>query len=235
MLANRCRPRISGSRPMRSADALRGVGLAADASPLMGGKARFGCARWLSLGRHRFAFALAAHFVRRSHRLLHCALRSRRRPRVKRATGTFHRLSASRAGRRTHRSPHAVSARALLAVAQPRSRSTGLRSTGRVAAPGGCKMYIATHTPNPWRARGDDLALRGLLAGLPRAFGTWVSAAPFSGLAASLRQAGPLEYRMGVRVPEPERSFRRKRTVSGPFPGMSPWQAASPPPCRAPW
>ena len=32
---------------MRSADALRGVGLAADASPLMGGKARFGCARWL--------------------------------------------------------------------------------------------------------------------------------------------------------------------------------------------
>lgn len=57
------------------------------------------------LGRHRFAFALAARSVRRSHRLLHCALRSRRRPRVKRATGTFHRLSASRAGRRTHRSP----------------------------------------------------------------------------------------------------------------------------------
>ena len=105
MLVNRCRPRISGLRPMRFATALRGVGLAADASPLMGGKARFGCARWLPLGRHRFAFALAARSVRRSHRLLHCALRSRRRPRAKRATGTFRRLSASRAGRRTHRSP----------------------------------------------------------------------------------------------------------------------------------
>lgn len=105
MLANRCRPRISGSRPMRFATALRDVGPAADALPLMGGKPRFGCARWLPLGRHRFAFALAAHSVRRSHRLLHCALRSRRRPRAKRATGTFHRLSASRAGRRTHRSP----------------------------------------------------------------------------------------------------------------------------------
>lgn len=57
------------------------------------------------LGRHRFAFALAARSVRRSHRLLHCALRSRRRPRAKGATGTFRRLSASRAGRRTHRSP----------------------------------------------------------------------------------------------------------------------------------
>lgn len=45
----------------------------------------------------------------------------------------------------------------------------------------------------------------------------------------------PLEYRRGVRVPEPERPFRRKRTVSGPFPGMLSWQAASLPPCRAPW
>ena len=40
MLASRCRPRISGLRPMRSADAPRNVGLAADASPLMGGEAR---------------------------------------------------------------------------------------------------------------------------------------------------------------------------------------------------
>lgn len=187
------------------------------------------------LGRHRFAFALAAHSVRRSHWLLHCALRSRRRPRAKRATGTFRRLSASRAGRRTHRSPMPFRHGPLLAAAQPRSRSTGLRSTGRVAAPGGCKMYIATHTPNTWRARGGDLALRGLLAGLPRAFGAWVPAAPFSGLAASLWQAGPLEHRRGVRVPEPERPFRRKRAVSGPFPGMPPWQAASLPPCRVPW
>lgn len=90
---------------MRSADALRGVGLAADASPLTGGEARSGCARWLPIGRHRYAFALATRSVRRSHRLLHCALSSRRRPRAKRATGTFRRLSASRAGRRTHHSP----------------------------------------------------------------------------------------------------------------------------------
>lgn len=235
MLANRCRPRISGSRPMRFADALRGVGLAADASPLMGGEARSGCARWLPIGRHRYSFALAACSVRRSHRLLHCALSSRRRPRAKRATGTFRRLSASRAGRRTHRSPMPFRHGPLLAAAQPRSRSTGLRSTGRVAAPGGCKMYIATHTPNTWRARGGDLALRGLLAGLPRAFGTWVPAAPFSGLAVGLRQAGLLETRRGARVPEPERPLRRKQPASGPFPGMPPWQAASLPPCRAPW
>lgn len=130
---------------------------------------------------------------------------------------------------------HAVSARALLAAAQPRSRSTGLRSTGRVAAPGGCKMYIATHTPNPWRARGDDLALRGLLAGLPRAFGTWVPAAPFSGLAASLWQAGLLEQERALGSLSPNASFRRKQPASGPFPGMPSWQAASPPPCRAPW
>lgn len=182
---------------MRLATALRDVGPAARRfARLWAAKPRFGCARWLPLGRHRFAFALAAHSVRRSHWLLHCALRSRRRPRVKRATGTFHRLSASRAGRRTHRSPCRFGT-GLLAAAQPRSRSTGLRSTGRVAVPGGCKMYIATHTPNPWRAHGDDLALRGLLAGLPRAFGTWVPAAPFSGLVASLRQAAPPRIQKG--------------------------------------
>ncbi len=176
-----------------------------------------------------------------------CALRSKkppasslRAPLTPAATGETCHWHLSPAVRLSRGSPHAslahaVSARASLAAAQPRSRSTGLRSTGRVAVPGGCKMYIATHTPNPWRARGDDLALRGLLAGLPRAFGAWVPAAPFSGLAASLWQAGPLEHRRGVRVPEPERPFRRKRAVSGPFPGMPPWQAASLPPCRVPW
>lgn len=176
-----------------------------------------------------------------------CALRSKkplasslRAPLTPAATGETCHWHLSPAVRLSRGSPHAslahaVSARASLAAAQPRSRSTGLRSTGRVAVPGGCKMYIATHTPNPWRARGEDLALRGLLAGLPRAFGTWVPAAPFSGLAASLRQAAPLEYRRGVRVPEPERPFRRKQPASGPFPGMPPWQAASQLPCRAPW
>ena len=83
------------------------------------------------------------------------------------------------AGRLSRGSPpaspaHAVPAWARLAAARPRSRSTGPRSTGQVAAPDGCKMYIATHAPNPWLARSDDLALRGLLARLPRAFGTWV-------------------------------------------------------------
>ena len=72
-LANRSRPRISGSRLLRFATALHDVGLAADDLPLMGGKSRFGCAPWLLLGSHRFAFALAAHSVRRSHRHLHYA------------------------------------------------------------------------------------------------------------------------------------------------------------------
>ena len=84
------------------------------------------------------------------------------------------------AGRLSRGSPpaspaHAVPARVRLAAAQPHSRSTGLRSTGRVAAPGGCKMCECTHNQllavcaciqscpaGPW------------LAGLPRAFGTWV-------------------------------------------------------------
>lgn len=130
---------------------------------------------------------------------------------------------------------HAVSARALLAAAQLRSRSTGLRSTGRVAAPGGCKMYIATHTPNPWRARSDDLALRGLLAGLPRAFGTWVPAAPFSGLRPAFGRPVPSKQEEAPGSLSPNASFRRKQPASGPFLGMPLWQAASPPPCRAPW
>ena len=176
-----------------------------------------------------------------------CALRSKkppasslRAPLTPAATGETCRWHLSPAARLSRGSPraslaHAFWARASLAAAQPRSRSTGLRSTGRVAASGGCKMYIATHAPNPWRPRGDDLALRGLLAGLPRAFGTWVPAEPFSGLRPAFGRSVPLEHERGARVPEPERPFQRKRTVSGPFPGMPPWQAASPPPCRAPW
>ena len=187
----------------------------------MGGEARSGCARWLPLGRHRFAFALAARSVRRSHWLLHCALSSRRRPRAKRATGTFRRLSASRAGLRTHRSPmpyrHGLCLRRLNRAHDPPDSAQRIESLRPVDAR--CTSLL---TCQIFGARGDDLALRGLLAGLPRAFGTWVPAAPFSGFAAGLRQAGPLETRRGARVPEPERPLQRKQPASGPFPGMPP-------------
>ena len=90
---------------MRSAGALRGVALRPTLRRLRAAKPAPAALDGSSIGRHRYASALAARSVRRSHLLLHCALRSRRRPRAKRATGTFRRLPASRAGRRTHRSP----------------------------------------------------------------------------------------------------------------------------------
>lgn len=138
------------------------------------------------------------------------------------------------AGRRTRRAnaPHRSRScwRRLNRCSQPRAfaRRASIRHRG-------CKMYIATHTPNPWRARSDDLAPRGLLAGLPRAFGTWVPAAPFSGLAASLRPASPSKQEEAPGSLSPNASFRQRQPASGPFLGMPLWQAASPPPCRAPW
>ena len=134
-----------------------------------------------------------------------CALRSKkplasslRAPLTPAATGETCHWHLSPAVRLSRGSPHAslahtVSARASLAATQPRSRihRTPLNGSSR------CvrwmrKMYIATHTPNPWRARGDDLALRGLLVGLPRQSSARGSRLRRSrGSAASLRQAGP--------------------------------------------
>lgn len=195
---------------MRFAIALRDVGLAPDASPLMGGKARSGCARWLPLGRHRFAFALAARSVRRSHRLLHCALRSRRRPRAKRVTGTFRRLSASRAGRRTHRSPmpyrHGLCSRRLNRAHDP------LDSAQRV------------ESLRPVDARCTSLLTRQILGALaamilpcgacspgfraPSARGSRLRRS--LGLRPAFGRPAPLETRRGARVPEPERPLQRK-------------------------
>ena len=219
---------------MRFAGALRGVSLAADASPLMGGEARSGCARWLPLGRHRCVFALAARSARRSHRLLHCPLRSLRRPRTKRATGTFRRLPASRAGRRTHRSPMSL--------------EHGLRSRRLNRAHGPPTSAQRVESLRPVDARCTSLLTRqtlGALAAmiLPRGACSPGFRAP-SARGSRLRRprgCGPPSAdrspRTGrdARVPEPERPFRRKCFASGPSPGMSLSSAVPPPPCRAPW
>lgn len=49
------------------------------------------------------------------------------------------------------------------------------------------------------------------------------------------RPASPSKQEEAPGSLSPNASFRQRQPASGPFLGMPLWQAASPPPCRAPW
>ena len=148
--------------------------------------------------------------LRSSHRLLHCALRSRRRPRAKRATGTFRRLSASRAGLRTHRSP------------MPYRHGLCLRRLNRAHDPPDSAQRI--ESLRPVDARCTSLLTRQILGALaamilpcgacspgfraPSARGSRLRRS--RGLGPAFGRPPPLETRRGARVPEPERPLQRK-------------------------
>ena len=116
-------------------------------------------------------------------------LRSRRRPRAKRATGAFRRLAASRSGSLQYR-PTSFRSRCSLQFSRC-LRITATRSTSRVAVRGDCKMYEAHHMPNSWHACCFDLALRGLLATCDSLAVNRFAALVFSGLRWACCQSTP--------------------------------------------